>query len=403
MAEKFYSILTNIGKAKVANSIGLGTKINFAKMKIGDGGGTYYEPTESQTDLKNVVWEGNINHVTVDEKNPNWIHIEVMIPSTIGGFTIREYGAFDDENNLIGICKCAETYKPVIADGSTKELLLDLILCVVNTDTVELKIDPTIIFAKKGEVEQLRTDITAQLKEIANKVDNIKIADGTTTTKGIVKLNNATNSTSQTEAATPLAVKTAMDKANEAFQYASNGKSLIAGKVGNVTGSNTHTEIANRIQTDKNTAANNLNNKGVSASGNEDLASLVSKIAQISIQGMGGKEFVIGNTRGLSLENKTKFNVVWGSFEVGYENEEYYANVQLGFNPSIFIAYGRAKDGDDYDKATCSTVINNICFYSTATGNSTGSYGNLYQPKYLNGVFTFPTRPNRNLTYIAFK
>ncbi|NFS93960.1 phage tail protein, partial [Clostridium botulinum] len=126
MAEKFYSILTNIGKAKVANSIGLGTKINFAKMKVGDGGGTYYEPTESQIDLKHTVWEGNINHVTVDEKNPNWIHIEVMIPSTVGGFTIREYGAFDDENNLIGICKCAETYKPVIADGSTKELLLDL-------------------------------------------------------------------------------------------------------------------------------------------------------------------------------------------------------------------------------------------------------------------------------------
>ncbi|WP_347708636.1 phage tail protein [Clostridium botulinum] len=241
------------------------------------------------------------------------------------------------------------------------------------------------------------------MKEIANKVDNIKIADGTTTTKGIVKLNNATNSTSQAEAATPLAVKTAMDKANEAFQYASNGKSLIAGKVGNVTGSNTHTEIANRIQTDKNTAANNLNNKGVSASGNEDLASLVSKIANITVTGMGGKEFVIGNTRGLSLENKTKFNVVWGGFGVGYENEEYYANVQLGFNPSIFIAYGRAGDGDDYDKATCSTVINNICFFSTATGNSTGGYGNLYQPKYLNGVFTFPTRPNRNLTYIAFK
>ncbi|NFO48530.1 phage tail protein, partial [Clostridium botulinum] len=205
MAEKFYSILTNIGKAKVANSIGLGTKINFAKMKIGDGGGSYYEPTESQTDLKHTVWEGNINHVEVDKDNPNWIHIEIMIPSTVGGFTIREYGTYDSEGDLIGICKCAETYKPVIADGSTKELLLDLILCVVNTDTVELKVDPTIIFAKKGEVEQLRTDINIQLKEIANKVDNIKIADGTTTTKGIVKLNNAVNSTSQAEAATPLA------------------------------------------------------------------------------------------------------------------------------------------------------------------------------------------------------
>ncbi len=140
------------------------------------------------------------------------------------------------------------------------------------------------------------TTVAEQLKDIANKVDNIKIADGTTTTKGIVKLNNATNSTSQTEAATPLAVKTAMDKANEAFQYASNGKSLIAGKVGNVTGSNTHTEIANRIQVDKNTAAANLNSKNVSASGNEALASLVSKIGNISIAGMGGKKCVVGST-----------------------------------------------------------------------------------------------------------
>ncbi|MBY6778503.1 phage tail protein [Clostridium botulinum] len=331
MAEKFYSILTNIGKAKVANSIGLGTKINFAKMKIGDGGGAYYEPTEGQTDLKNVVWEGNINHVTVDEKNPNWIHIEVMIPSTVGGFTIREYGAFDDENNLIGICKCAETYKPVIADGSTKELLLDLILCVVNTDTVELKIDPTIIFAKKGEVEQLRTDIEAQVKEIANKVDNIKIADGTTTTKGIVKLNNATNSTSQIEAATPLAVKTAYDKgnealnkANQAFQYANNGKTTIANVIGNVSGNNTHAEIANRIQTDKNTAATNLSNKGVSASGNEALASLVGKIANISIQGMGGKNFlggVINHTNGTRDEIFLNFNA--GSITVDQPNSLY--------------------------------------------------------------------------------
>ncbi|WP_080443149.1 tail fiber protein [Clostridium botulinum] len=251
---------------------------------------------------------------------------------------------------------------------------------------------------KNGE-----STVAEQLKDIANKVDNIKIADATTAQKGIVQLNNTTNSTSITQAATAKAVKLAMDRANSAFQSASDGKNAIAGKVGNVTGNNTHAEIANRIQTDKNTAASALNAKNVSASGNEALASLVAKIANISIQGMGGKEFVIGNTRGLSLENKTKFNVVWGGFGVGYENEEYYANVQLGFNPSIFIAYGRAVDGDDYDKATCSTVINNICFFSTATGNSTGGYGNLYQPKYLNGVFTFPTRPNRNLTYIAFK
>ncbi|NFL87459.1 phage tail protein [Clostridium botulinum] len=403
MVEKFYSILTNIGKAKVANSIGLGTKINFAKMKIGDGRGTYYEPTESQTDLKNVVWEGNINHVTVDEKNPNWIHIEVMIPSTIGGFTIREYGAFDDENNLIGICKCAETYKPVIADGSTKELLLDLILCVVNTDTVELKIDPTIIFAKKGEVEQLRTDITAQLKDIANKVDNIKIADGTTTTKGIVKLNNATNSTSQAEAATPLAVKTAMDKANEAFQYASNGKSLIAGKVGNVTGSNTHTEIANRIQTDKNTAAINIKNKGVSASGTETLASLVGKIAQISVQGMGGKKFVSG-TINVSSDTK-KFSSLSGNLStVGAVIDSNYLTFNLNFKPSFIIAFQPGPTQTDY--AYISFMHKNFVFTGVAKHTTKNNTGYLIQPIIIENTVYYPlygTPENLIFNYIAFE
>lgn len=186
--EKFYTILTNIGKAKVANSIGLGTKINFTKMKVGDGGGSYYNPTEDQTELKNVKWEGQINHVEIDEDNPNWIHVELMIPSNIGGFTIREYGAFDDEDNLIGICKCAETYKPVIANGSTKELLLDLILCVVNTDAVELKIDPTIIFAKKQEIETLRTEIIAQLNDMTN--DRIYYCGTTTGTNAYTITND---------------------------------------------------------------------------------------------------------------------------------------------------------------------------------------------------------------------
>ena len=103
MAEKFYTVVTDIGKAKIANSIGIGTKVDFVKMKVGDGGGKYYNPVETQTDLVNTVWEGSIGHVVVDEENPNWINIEVIIPANIGGFMIREYGVFDSENNLLAI------------------------------------------------------------------------------------------------------------------------------------------------------------------------------------------------------------------------------------------------------------------------------------------------------------
>ncbi len=151
------------------------------------------------------------------------------------------------------------------------------------------------------------------LKDIANKVDNIKIADATTAQKGIVQLNNTTNSTSITQAATANAVKLAMDRANSAFQSASDGKNAIAGKVGNVTGSNTHTEIANRIQTDKNTAASNLNSKGISASGNEALASLVGKIASIHVE-----HFITGT---FNYKGNTPITI------------------SVGFNPKIIIVY----------------------------------------------------------------
>lgn len=51
------------------------------------------------------------------------------------------------------------------------------------------------------------------------------VPDGTLTQKGIVKLNSATNSTSTTEAATPSAVKAAMDKANAALNLANTAAS----------------------------------------------------------------------------------------------------------------------------------------------------------------------------------
>nr|DAH73306.1 MAG TPA: tail collar fiber protein [Caudoviricetes sp.] len=164
--EKFFSILTKAGQAKIANSIILNKKVDLVTMKAGDGAGAYYDPTETQTDLRNVVWEGAISEVSIDTDNPNWINIKAVIPTTDGGFTIREYGCYDSENNLIGVCKCAETYKPVISDGSTKELILNMVLAVVNTDAIELKIDPTIILATKNDVEELRTEVFTYLKSV---------------------------------------------------------------------------------------------------------------------------------------------------------------------------------------------------------------------------------------------
>ncbi|CAI3559770.1 MULTISPECIES: phage tail protein [Clostridium] len=168
MAEKFYTIITDIGKAKIANCISQATKVDFVKMKVGDGGGKYYNPVETQTDLINTVWEGDIGHVVVDEENPNWINIEVILPADVGGFMIREYGVFDSENNLLAIAKCAETYKPVAAEGSTKELNMKMILAISNIDSVTLKIDPALMYAKKKDLDIISNKVN-ELEDKLNK------------------------------------------------------------------------------------------------------------------------------------------------------------------------------------------------------------------------------------------
>lgn len=173
MAEQFYTIPTSIGKAKIANSIALGTKVDLKTMKIGDSNGVYYNPSESQTDLVHVVYTCEINNIEIDKKNANWINVVCAIPADVGNFYIREVGIFDADGDLIAIGKYPETYKPLASDGSTKELYIKMTFEVTSASSVILKIDPTVILATKTDISNLQKEIdnnTAQLSENVQKI-----------------------------------------------------------------------------------------------------------------------------------------------------------------------------------------------------------------------------------------
>ncbi|WP_315065869.1 phage tail protein [uncultured Clostridium sp.] len=189
MAEKFYTILTSIGKSKLANSTVLGNKINLKTLQVGDGNGTYHEPSEDQTSLINKVWIGEISSISTDESNSNWIIIQTIIPATDGGFYIREAGIFDEEGDLIAVSKVSETYKPVISEGSAKDVSVKIVLEVSNADNVTLKIDPNIVVATKNDIEVLEleiqdinTNISDMEKRKANQSD-LDITNANLTTK----------------------------------------------------------------------------------------------------------------------------------------------------------------------------------------------------------------------------
>ena len=197
MAEQFYTILTNVGKAKIANAVALGNTVQITQIAVGDGGGNYYNPSETQTALINEVWRGNVSRVDTDPNNPNWVIVEAVIPPDQGGFYIREVGVFDADGDLIAIGKYPETYKPTFTNNNAgKDLVIRCILEVSNASAVELKVDPTTVTvqAVNDKIAQHNTDTTSH-QDLRNAIADLQsnkaaIADFTSSlmTSGYQKL-----------------------------------------------------------------------------------------------------------------------------------------------------------------------------------------------------------------------
>lgn len=198
MAENFYTLLTNIGKAKIANASVLGQKVNFNKLVLGDSNGNYYEPSESQETLVNKIWEGQVGNIKVDETNPDWIVVETVIPTSVGGFTIREAGLVDDAGQLLVVAKYPETYKPISTEGTVKDLIVRMVFEVSNASVVTLKIDPTVVLATKQDLIELdlrKASITTKdLTYYVNASTGLDTNDGLTSGTAFKTIQKAVDS-----------------------------------------------------------------------------------------------------------------------------------------------------------------------------------------------------------------
>ncbi|MGS5274171.1 phage tail-collar fiber domain-containing protein [Escherichia coli] len=258
---KFKTVITDTGAKKLAQAAAPdGKPVRLTHMAVGDGGGTLPTPDSKQTRLVHEVWRHTVNRVILDATHQNRIIAELVIPPETGGFWIREIGVFDEHGDLIAVGNTAESYKPAIAEGSGRAQTFRTILTVSSTATVALTVDNTMVMAtvdyvdnKLKEHEQSRchpdASLTAkgfvQLSSATNSDSEtlaatpkaVKVAydlangkytaqDATTARKGLVQLSSATNSTSETLAATSNAVKAAYDNAEKRLQKAKNGEDI---------------------------------------------------------------------------------------------------------------------------------------------------------------------------------
>ncbi|WP_311337434.1 phage tail protein [Campylobacter ureolyticus] len=143
---QYYSLITEYGLNKQIQALSSNQTIKLTKMAVGSGDG---EISQSQTTLQEKKYEFFINSIEVDEKNKNQLIATGVIPSDIGGFYIKEVGVFDDSKNLFAIGKIAPTYKPLLSEGSAKDLTIKFYLQVENTNNIELKIDPSVVIATR--------------------------------------------------------------------------------------------------------------------------------------------------------------------------------------------------------------------------------------------------------------
>ena len=258
---KFKTVITDTGAKKLAQAAAPdGKPVRLTHMAVGDGGGTLPTPDSKQTRLVHEVWRHTVNRVILDATHQNRIIAELVIPPETGGFWIREIGVFDEHGDLIAVGNTAESYKPAVAEGSGRAQTFRTILTVSSTATVALTVDNTMVMAtvdyvdnKLKEHEQSRchpdASLTAkgfvQLSSATNSDSEtlaatpkaVKVAydlangkytaqDATTARKGLVQLSSATNSTSETLAATSNAVKAAYDNAEKRLQKAKNGEDI---------------------------------------------------------------------------------------------------------------------------------------------------------------------------------
>lgn len=175
---QYYTIATEIGTAAASNAFLTGTKVNITTFVVGDGGGIEYAPTPDMTELRSEVWRGVVSHAEIDTDSPNVINYTALLPSTVGGFVMREMGIMDDQGRLIGIGNMASTPKIRFDQGISDEIELTFSLTISSPEAMEWKVDPTVILATKADIAahnlsvESHPDIRDELSDINTQLSN---------------------------------------------------------------------------------------------------------------------------------------------------------------------------------------------------------------------------------------
>ncbi|EBH3902179.1 hypothetical protein CP650_19490 [Salmonella enterica] len=169
MSAKFYTLLTEIGAAKLASAAALGVPLKITHMAVGDGGGVLPTPSAQQTALVAERRRAALNMLYIDPQNNSQIIAEQVIPETEGGWWIREVGLFDETGALIAVGNCPESYKPQLTEGSGRTQTVRMVLITSSTDNITMKIDPSVVLATRKYVDDKELELKVYVDDLMAK------------------------------------------------------------------------------------------------------------------------------------------------------------------------------------------------------------------------------------------
>ncbi|MEL1186637.1 phage tail protein [Campylobacter coli] len=164
---EYYTILTKIGIAKFIAARASGNGVNLKSFKLSS---KVILPSEEMQSLEEIVYEANINSKSVDENNPNYINLMCYVPSDIGGFEINAIGIYDEVGDLLAIGNLPRTYKPILKEGSAKELMIKIVMELSNAEEVILKLDPSVIMASRDYVDAIKIELEFKIETLKEEL-----------------------------------------------------------------------------------------------------------------------------------------------------------------------------------------------------------------------------------------
>ena len=156
MAEQdiFYvAMLTDIGAAQLATSVANGTPWVITHMAVGDGNGVTPLPSKLQTALIHENLRLPLNRLTVRADRPV-IVAELVLPSNVGGWWVREVGLYDSAGLLVAVANYPATFKPAQGQGTGRTQGIRVQILVSSTANITLIDDPTLVTATLDTVRE---------------------------------------------------------------------------------------------------------------------------------------------------------------------------------------------------------------------------------------------------------